>query len=77
MNTTIRNQVTEHKYLGLEISNWKKHIDLIMEETFTRVKKSKKIQIHLYRKTSEQIYLNFIWPILEYVDVIWDNKTLF
>ena len=32
MNNTIINQVTEHKHLGLEISNdgsWQKHIDLI------------------------------------------------
>ena len=28
------NQATEHKHLGLEISNWKNNIDLITEESF-------------------------------------------
>jgi len=33
--------------------------------------------ILLDRKTLEKIYLTFIRPILEYADVVWDNKTLF
>ena len=39
MNNTIINQVTEHKHLGLEISNdgsWQKNIDLITKKAFTR-----------------------------------------
>jgi hypothetical protein len=37
MIDTIINQVTEHKHLGLEISNdgsWQKHIDLITKKAF-------------------------------------------
>jgi hypothetical protein len=34
MKNTIINQVTEHKHLGLEISSWKKNIDLITKESF-------------------------------------------
>jgi hypothetical protein len=37
MNNTIINQVTEHKHLGLDISNdgsWQKHIDLITKKAF-------------------------------------------
>jgi hypothetical protein len=40
MNNTIINQVTEHKHLGLDISNdgsWQKHIDLITKKAFIRV----------------------------------------
>jgi hypothetical protein len=79
MNNTIINQVTEHKHLGLEISNdanWKKHIDLITKKAFTRVSILRKFKFILDRKTLEKIYLTFIRPILEYVDVVWDNKTL-
>jgi hypothetical protein len=39
MNNTIINQVTEHKHLGLDISNdgsWQKHIDLITKKAFIR-----------------------------------------
>ena len=49
MNNTIINQVTEHKHLGLDISNdgsWQKHIDLITKKAFIRVNITKKIQIY-------------------------------
>jgi hypothetical protein len=80
MNNTIINQVTEHKHLGLEISNdgsWQKHIDLITKKAFIRVNILRKFKFILDRKTLEKIYLTFIRPILEYADVVWDNKTLF
>jgi hypothetical protein len=38
---------------------------------------SRKFKFILDRKTIEKIYLTFIRPILEYADVVWDNKTLF
>jgi hypothetical protein len=78
MNNTIINQVTEHKHLGLEISNdgsWQKHIDLITKKAFTRVNILRKFKFILDRKTLEKVYLTFIRPILEYADVVWDNKT--
>ena len=80
MNSTIINQVTEHKHLGLEISNdgsWQKHIDLITKKAFIRVNILRKFKFILDSKTLEKIYLTFIRPILEYADVVWDNKTLF
>ena len=79
MNNTIINQVTEHKHLGLEISNdanWKKHIDLITKKAFTRVNILRKFKFILDMKTLEKIYFTFIRPILEYADVVRDNKTL-
>ena len=33
--------------------------------------------IVLDRKTLEKIYLTYIRPIMEYSEVVWDNKTLF
>jgi hypothetical protein len=80
MNNTIINQVTEHKHRGLDISNdgsWQKHIDLITKKAFIRVNILRKFKFILDRKTLEKIYLTFIRPILEYADVVWDNKTLF
>jgi hypothetical protein len=80
MNNTIINQVTEHKHLGLDISNdgsWQKQIDLITKKAFIRVNILRKFKFILNRKTLEKIYLTFIGPILEYADVVWDNKTLF
>jgi hypothetical protein len=60
MNNTIINQVTEHKHLGLEISNdgsWQKHIDLITKKAFTRVNILRKFKFIPDRKTLEKIYL--------------------
>ena len=31
----------------------------------------------LDRKSLENIYKTFIWPLLEHADVIWDNFTLY
>ena len=42
-----------------------------------RVNILRKFKFILDRKTLEKIYLTFIRPILEYADVVWDNKTLF
>ena len=60
MNNTIINKVTEHKHLGLEISNdgsWQKHIDLITKKAFTRVNILRKFKFIPDRKTLEKIYL--------------------
>jgi hypothetical protein len=43
----------------------------------TKVRWNKTVYHFLDRKTLEKIYLTFIRPILEYADVVWDNKTLF
>jgi hypothetical protein len=40
MNNTIISTVTEHKHLGLQLSddgNWNKHIDMITKKAFSRV----------------------------------------
>jgi hypothetical protein len=40
MNNTIISTVTEHKHLGLQLSddgNWNKHIDMIIKKAFSRV----------------------------------------
>ena len=80
MNNTTLNQVTEHKHIGLEISNddsWQKHIDLITKKAFTRVNILRQFKFILDRKILEKVYLTFIRPILEYADVVSDNKILF
>jgi hypothetical protein len=41
-----------------------------------RVNMLRKFKFILDRKTLEKIYLTFIRPILEYADVVCDNKTL-
>ncbi len=78
MNNTIISTVTEHKHLGLQLSddgNWNKHIDMITKKAFSRVNILRKFKFILDRKTLETIYITFIRPLLEYADVVWDTKT--
>jgi hypothetical protein len=72
MNNTIISTVTEHKHLGLQLSddgNWNKHIDMITKKAFSRVNLLRKFKFILDRKTLETIYITVIRPILEYADV--------
>ena len=72
MNNTIISTVTEHKQLGLQLSddgNWNKHIDMITKKAFSRVNLLRKFKFILDRKTLETIYITFIKPLLEYADV--------
>ena len=72
MNNTIICTVTEHKHLGLQLSddcNWNKHIDMITKKAFSLVNILRKFKFILDRKTLETIYITFIKPLLEYADV--------
>ena len=78
MDNNIISTVSEHKHLGLTISDdggWGKHVDMIYKKAYTRVNILRKFKFILDRKTLEKIYMSFIRPLLEYGDVIWDNNT--
>jgi hypothetical protein len=62
---TIISTVTEHKHLGLQLSddgNWNKHIVMITKEAFSRVNILRKFKFIRDRKTLETIYITFIRP---------------
>jgi hypothetical protein len=66
MNNTIISTVTEHKHLGLQLSddgNWNKHIDMITKKAFSRVNILRKFKFILDWKTLETIYITFIRPL--------------
>jgi hypothetical protein len=78
INNTIISTVTEHKHLGLQLSDdghWNKHIDMITKKAFSRVNILRKFKFILDRKTLQTIYITFIRSLLEYADVVWDTKT--
>ena len=80
MDNKIINMISEHKHLGLTISNdgnWGKHVGLITKKSFTRVNIMRKLKFILNRRTLEKMYLTFIRPLLEYGDVVWDCKTVY
>ena len=78
-DNTIIKEVSEHKHLGLIISNngqWKEHIEYISQNARKRLAILRSVQFKLDRATLEKIYISFIRPLLEYADVIWDNCSL-
>ena len=47
----------------------------IKEKSWKRINIMRKLKFILDRKSIETIYVSFIWPLLEYADVVWDNIT--
>ena len=59
MNNTIISTVTEHKHLGLQLSddgNWNKYIDMITKKAFSRVNILRKFKFILDLKTRNNLY---------------------
>ena len=72
-------QITEFessKHLGIYHSNdctWQKHIEYIKEKAWHRINVMQKLKFEIDRQSLEAIYLASIRPVLEYVNVVWDN----
>ena len=72
------NEVQFHKHLGIYIlsdCSWHKHIEYVKSKAWSRINVMRKFKYTLDRKSLETIYTAFIRPILEYVDLVWDNCT--
>ena len=71
-------EVESHNHLGVFFSNdcsWHTHIDYIKEKAWSRINVMRRLKFFLDIKSVETIYLTFIRPVLEYVDVVWGNCT--
>ena len=73
----INNQQLEdvkyHKHLGVTISDdgsWNKHIELVIDKAYSRLNILRMLKVRLNRLSLEKLYLSFIRPLLEYVDVV-------
>jgi hypothetical protein len=74
-NVPIKN-VTTHKHLGLTFSNdgsWAIHINEITAKASSRLNIIRNLKFKVDRKSLEHMYFNYVCPILEYANVIWDN----
>ena len=68
--------IASHKHLGFFLSNdrsWDIHINKSTEKAWKRIGLLRHLKKRLDRLSLQTIYFPFIRPILEYVDVIWDN----
>ena len=76
MNNTTIQEVTQHRHLGLILTNngnWGQHIDTILNKASSRLNILRSLKFKLQRKTLMIMYFSFVRPILEYCDIIWDN----
>jgi len=76
MERNVIKTVDSHKHLGLIFSsdgNWNIHIDEILAKASVRLNMLRRLKFKADRKTLEVMYFSYVRPILEYVDVIWDN----
>ena len=65
-----------HKHLGLTFSSdlkWNNHVDDINARADKRLCQLEALHFKLNRKTLEILYISYIWPIVEYSDVAFDN----
>ena len=77
MDSNDISTVSEHKHLGLDISDngsLEKHIDMITEKASKRFNILRKFRLD--QKTLEKIYYIFVISLLEYADVIWVNMNV-
>jgi hypothetical protein len=79
LNNTPIKEVSEHKHLGLYLSNdgkWSTTIKLIVEKAWKRIFILRQYKFLLNRKVLERMYFSFIRPLLEYGDIVWSNCTV-
>ena len=78
MNNQVITEAESYKHLGVTFESsgtWHKHIQLITTKAWQRIHIMCKLKLRLDRKALETIYVAFIWPILEYADVVRCNIT--
>jgi hypothetical protein len=83
LNNQPIERVTNHKHLGVTISNdlsWKSHVYNISKKAYNCLGLLRPLRMKLDRKTLETLYKSFIRPIMEYADILWhipaDNRHI-
>ena len=73
MNQTQIAEVNSHKQLGAIFSNdctWHEHLELVNSKAWKRINMMCKLKFQLDMKSLQTIYFSFIFPRLEYTDVV-------
>lgn len=69
MDGTLVQEVHSHKHLGLVLTSWKQHVDELLSKVNSRLFILNKLKFKLDRLSLKTLYLSFIRPLMEYVDV--------
>ena len=76
MNDVQISRVDQHKHLGMifnEQCTWHNNIHEITTKACKRVNILRSLKFQLDRLSLQILYFSYIWPILEYGDIVWDN----
>ena len=76
MHDTMVNETTNHKHLGLILSNncsWTEHINSICDKAWARLNLMRTLKFRVSRRSLEKMYISYVRPLIEYSDSVWDN----
>ena len=76
MHDTMINETTNHKHLGLVLSNncsWTEHINSISDKAWARLNLMRTLKFRVSRRSLEKMYISYVRPFIEYSDSVWDN----
>lgn len=76
LNNVILQNSTSHKQLGMILDcklNWNEHIDEVCTKSLQRINAWKLLQHKLSRKHLENCISIFVFPILDYGDILYDH----
>ena len=78
MHDTMINETTNHKHLGLILSNncsWSEHINSICDKAWARLNLMRTLKFRVSRRSLEKMYISYVRPLIEYGDSLWDNRS--
>ena len=70
------NETTNHKHLGLILSNncsWTEHINSISDKAWPRLNLMRTLKFRVSRRSLEKMYISYVRPLIEYSNSVWDN----
>ena len=79
MHDTIINETTNHKYVGLILSNncsWTEHINSISDKAWARLNLMRTLKFRVSRRSLKKMYISYVRPLIEYSDSVWDNCSM-
>ena len=78
-NDTVVKFVKSHKHLDVTSERngqWHEHIVSIIKSVYKIVGIMRKLKYSFSRQALNQMYISYIWPILEYYSILWDGTSI-
>ena len=76
MHYTMINETTNHKHVGLILSNNSsrtEHINSTCDKAWARLNLMRTLKLRVSRRSLEKMYISYVHSLIEYSDSVWDN----